>query len=67
MSRKDFIRIADAITEHNKTDPMNNGGLFTYGQIGTLARVFQQINPRFDYSRWTDYIAGRVGPNGGAR
>jgi hypothetical protein len=67
MSKKDFIALADAIRDHNLRDPMNNGGPFTYGQLATLGSVMQQINPRFKYTRWMDYIGGNCGPNGGAR
>jgi hypothetical protein len=61
MSKKDFIALANAIREHNKT-----GDAFTPSQLATLAVFCRQQNPDFKRERWLDYIAGLCGPNGGS-
>lgn len=72
MSKQDFIALADAIR------PVLNGPIMV-NETGKLARTIQgdmtealaafcaAQNPRFDRARWLAYIAGTVGPNGGAR
>jgi len=60
MSKKDFIRFADCIREHNKT-----GNPFTFGQLSCLADFCKQSNFRFNRERWFNYIEGKCGPNGG--
>ena len=74
MSKKDFIALADAIREHNRVEyniRANNGGgscdNFSPAQIDVIARFCSSQNPRFMRDRWLDYIAGKCGPNGGAR
>lgn len=65
MTKQDFIAMADAIREHNHETP--EGGRFTYGQLHTIADVFEKRNPRFMRQRWFGYISGQNGPNGGAK
>jgi hypothetical protein len=62
MSKKDFIALADAIREHNRT-----GNEFSPSQLATLASFCHQQNPEFKRDRWLDYIAGLCGQNGGKR
>ena len=57
MSKKHFIALADAI----RAD-----GTFTSRQVSALAGFCKMQNDDFKASRWFDYIAGNVGPNGGA-
>lgn len=71
MSKKDFIAIADAIREHNRiATNLRNVGIettrFDSDQLSTLADALQRTNSVFMRDRWLDYIAGKVGPSGGA-
>ncbi len=68
MTKKHFIKIADEIRAHNKlaSNPAQNMKPFDIEQLNTLKMAFRDINPRFNAGRWTDYIAGECGPNGGA-
>lgn len=60
MTKKDFIRLADYIREHNST-----GNSFTFGQLSCLANFCKASNPRFMRDRWFNYIGGKCGPCGG--
>ena len=64
MSKKHFIALADAIRTHN-----DRAGLMQLlpRQIEMLANFCASTNPRFNRERWINYIAGKCGPNGGAR
>lgn len=62
MSKKNFIALADAIRNHNKTYPANQ---FTVGQISVLGDFCQAQNSQFNRYRWESYIRGECGPNGG--
>jgi hypothetical protein len=61
MTKKHFIALADAIREHNKSH-LNP---FKFDQLQQLGRFCYSQNPRFNQSRWIDYIDGKCGPNGG--
>lgn len=63
MSKKDFIALADAIRTHNERSPEP----FTPAQIDALAKFCRGQNYNFKWDRWTEYIAGKCGPNGGAK
>jgi len=65
MSKKHFIALADRIKEHNRT--CNHGEQFSDEQLDTLAAFCRSQNSNFKTDRWLDYIAGKCGPNGGAR
>lgn len=68
MSKKDFIALANAIKWHNQdTSLSENPQPFTPVQILTIAHFCQSQNPNFNRERWLDYIAGKCGPNGGAK
>ena len=62
MSKKHFIELADQIRMYNRTatEPA------TEAQIEALACFCASQNPNFKRQRWLDYVAGTVGPNGGA-
>jgi hypothetical protein len=66
MTKKHFIALADAIREHNR---FAQGGemepAFTDFHLDTLAEFCNLQNSGFNRERWLDYIAGKVGPNGG--
>jgi hypothetical protein len=65
MSKQDFIALADQIRQENRLgEPKDH---FTVEQIATLADFCQSRNSNFKRDRWIDYIAGKCGPNGGAR
>jgi hypothetical protein len=64
MTKKDFIYLADVIRKHNADNPAYEFGLV---QLQTLAGFCLDSNPRFNRTRWLDYIAGKCGPNGGTR
>lgn len=59
MSKKHFIDLANHIIGNRK--------LFATNTILSLADFLASQNPLFNRERWMDYIAGRCGPNGGAR
>ncbi len=68
MSKKDFIALADAIKAHQKKyDSELGDNLFDGYQLNTLADFCQSQNPNFMRERWLDYLAGKCGPNGGAK
>ena len=61
MSKKDFIRLADYIKDVKGTDRE-----FSTGQLLVLWNFCASVNPNFKGDRWTDYINGKCGKNGGA-
>lgn len=63
MSKKHFIALADTIRQWNNFEQDK----FTERQILQLARFCASQNGMFNRDRWLDYIAGKCGPNGGAR
>lgn len=66
MSKKHFIALADAIREHNSIRWADNRNRqFCPEQIEALASFCKSQNPQFNWERWTSYIAGECGPNGG--
>jgi len=68
MTTKDFIAIADGIKKHNAHQlelPEFGRQPFTITQIHAIADVLYASNPKFDRFIWLNYIAGKVGPNGG--
>lgn len=71
MSKKDFIALAEAITEHNriaertKTAGVYQTAPFTNEHLDTLVRFCRSQNGNFMQGRWLDYIAGKCGKNGG--
>jgi hypothetical protein len=68
MTKKDFIALADTIRAHNELQEGTTPNI-SFGPIhlNTLANFCQSQNPAFNRQRWLDYIAGKCGPNGGAR
>lgn len=64
MSKRDFIALADVIRSENRTQ--DGFPVFNSTAVHTLAVFCASQNPRFNRSRWLAYIAGEVGPNGGA-
>ena len=63
MTKKHFIALADMIKAHNaNTAIVNQFG--TYQRVA-LAEFLQQQFPQFNEERWTDYVNGSCGPNGG--
>lgn len=62
MTKKHFIRLADAIQIHNKV----HQNKFHKNHLDTLAMFCREQNPRFNEDRWLSYIKGECGPNGGA-
>lgn len=74
MSKKDFIALADAIKDFNRTafwgtDKNGIHGTMNIAVQGDtlkmLADFCQSQNPNFKRDRWLDYIAGKCGQNGG--
>ena len=61
MSKKHFIKLADAIREENM-----HGHAFSEAQIECLAEFCRQQNYNFKRDRWIAYINGECGSNGGA-
>jgi hypothetical protein len=69
MTKKHFIALADMIRDTKKR--YENGAVtavpFTQEQICDLADFCESQNPNFNRDLWRSYIAGKCGPNGGAR
>jgi hypothetical protein len=69
MNKKHFIALADAVKDSNCR--FEQGAVtaqrFTEEHINVLADFCQSQNSQFNRERWLDYIAGKCGPNGGAR
>ena len=65
MSKQDFVALADSIRQHNNYP--GSSIAFERHQLDTLADFCRKQNPRFNRERWLDYIAGKCGPNGGAK
>ena len=60
MTKKEFIKLADYLKDtQGYCEP------FTERQIEHLANFCHSTNYRFKRERWTEYIAGECGPNGG--
>jgi hypothetical protein len=64
MSKKHFIRLADAIIRSAPADRSAHG-TFSRAAILALADFCQEQNPNFNRDRWLSYIAGECGPCGG--
>lgn len=65
MSKQDFVALADAIRNHNKST-VGQVEPFTEEHIATLILFCRGQNSAFMPGRWRDYIDGKCGPNGGA-
>lgn len=61
MTKKHFIALADVIRREQ-----GQNARFSAVQLETLAGFCAEQNPRFNRHRWLSYIAGQVGPSGGA-
>jgi hypothetical protein len=59
MSKKHFIALADMIRL--------NPDAWQDWQKDILASFCASQNPKFNRERWLDYVAGKCGPNGGAK
>lgn len=59
MSKKHFVKIADAIKAHNRSfaGTVHKYQVFTGKQLETLCDAFAEMNPRFKRQRFLDYIA----------
>ncbi len=72
MTKKHFIALADVVRERYTTldDSQREGVVAARYEleavIYALADFCSQQNPRFNRSRWMDYVHGKCGPNGGA-
>lgn len=65
MSKKHFIRLADAVRNLTTLDDGETVNLSAV--VESLADFCAEQNPAFNRSRWLAYIAGDCGPNGGKR
>ena len=64
MTKKGIVALADTIIRVQQDSSVP---CFTEYQIEQLAAFCQRQNPNFNYRLWYDYIAGKVGKNGGKR
>lgn len=67
MTKQHFIALADYIRDwqaNAQAEPYVFPELYQ-DHIIMLASFCESQNPRFNRQRWLDYIAGKVGPNGG--
>lgn len=66
MTKKHFIELADAL---RKTKPSSADDDHVHtpweSTVSDVADFCLNQNPRFDRSRWVDYINGKCGPSGG--
>ncbi len=63
MSKKHFIALADALRgtlDGLKAEDRSR-------VVNALVAFCKAENPRFMEDRWREYLAGKCGPNGGAR
>lgn len=56
MTKKDFIALADTISNHNNYNGPRWTQPFTQDQLDTLSYFCKKQNPKFDVSKWLDYI-----------
>lgn len=61
MTKKDFVAIAARIVEANRTP---NHVYFSRAHTDVLGKTFAQINPRFDWDKWNEYIWGKPNTEG---
>lgn len=81
MTKKHFIALADVVRSLQPT-PNEHASIGVYYPAGepymtaldawqttqhALAAFCAAQNPAFDRGRWLDYVAGKCGPNGGAK
>ena len=55
MTRKDYYLIADTIRESNQ-DESDNGLICIYNLLHNLCRELKNDNPRFNESKFREYI-----------
>lgn len=71
MTKRNFIALADAISDFNRRAQKAEYSLgrrtFNNEQLTCLADFCRSQNPNFDRERWLGYIHGDCGPNGGKR
>ncbi len=70
MSKKDFIALADTL---RASKPIDRGSHIDAAKIAQWEFMVEQLadlcaksNPAFKRAQWLDYVAGKVGPNGGS-
>ena len=76
MSKKHFIELADCLRARLaevSSKYIQSPLYLTVAQdevretINAIADVCAADNPRFNRQRWLEYIAGKIGPNGGRK
>lgn len=70
MSKKHFIELADCLKDINRVMQNHPGEMISPGVaaefvVTKMCAFCKAQNPRFNESRFRDYIAGECGPNGG--
>lgn len=67
MTKKNFVSLGSAIKAHNKRASTAYGRIvpFLDCHIKTLVEWQREQSVKFKESRWTDFVGGRCGPNGG--
>lgn len=58
MMKKEFIKLADVLRKYPNLCRNDEA-------LSALAQFCQSCNPRFNKTRWYDYIDGVCGPHGG--
>jgi hypothetical protein len=66
MNKKQFIALADAIRDFNKSPKADYMPDFTEDHLNVLADFCASQNHKFMPNRWLAYVKGECGPNGGA-
>jgi hypothetical protein len=81
MTKRHFIALADVVRLEVNARIETEVGNYNLGRVAlddlahniqvgisdALADFCKSQNPRFDRERWLNYIAGKCGPNGGAK
>lgn len=80
MTKKDFIALTDALHHSMPVKGCHGGRGWRHSEacyelcfdswqrdVNEIARTLEHDNPKFNREHWLDYIAGKCGPNGGAK
>ena len=70
MTKKDYILIGSELRDELRAlegESRREIAPGIYRAVDLLCRVFAANNPAFKERRFRDFVAGKCGPNGGAR
>ena len=67
MTKQDFVGLADAIRPWYEEGGAEWNADAHGAILAALVDFCERANPKFKRERWLEYVAGKVGVNGGAR